>query len=519
MNSSIDRHDKYLSIKMLQKHLKTAKTKLSHPHLHLHHSTHSTDSNPDQSIPLLSPHDDIVSDDIKPKIISIPNNSPLPIDIKSDEMLIYNNYMLNEHNEKIEVFDRFVSSLEDANDTEFGHIKSFCNSLTDNNIIHMLIKYMFAKYCKTPDLNIYEIYDKVLQDIFEHDFSDCTLKSTDGKTYKCLKIVLEQIPFIKIMFEEFKEFQNEMEIDADSEMAEIMIKMVYKSDVTDLITIDNVCKVLNLIDRWLMNIDCINILIPFLGKNIEDIITKRNYDEISAIANILVHSKEDAIANIVTKIYSHDYGEHIFKFSNWQNVFSEEHKLNAIISSSKYELLNMANICPKKVIKFLENSNLTDICDIFEMTNDKNVLIYFHDKLNNDLKYDANVSMLIIIDEYYPQFRFTIFTKTYLSFKDPNGIKYDINRNVLVMTHPLMKISTGKQLLIGDNIISICKKDPVIVTDTTYNNNEIKNYYYELSGKTLHYEGIRNDGRVWTINKFCYDVHISAKNIGIGEHI
>src|ERR1700679_595126 len=185
----------------------------------------------------------------------------------SNKSNFHENNLINVHNRKLEVFDRYVKSIPD----DLLHIKNFCESLT-NNTTHTLVKYMFTEYQKFCDL-INEthhgtVYDTVLRDISQNKLTDFTIKFPNNKTMSCLKVILEQAPFFKMMFGEFIDLQT-IDLNMNFNITSIIIKMLHKQNVTQSITCKNILAIFALLDKLLIEVNIVDFkpLLQFFSNN------------------------------------------------------------------------------------------------------------------------------------------------------------------------------------------------------------------------------------------------------------
>ena len=270
----------------------------------------------------------------------------------------YEKYILDEHMRKMETFEKFKCSINNE------HPKIFCDSIT-NSIEHTLVKYTFAEHyaCGT---NVNEIYDKCLRDIFTKNITDFKIK-LPSKTITCLRIVLEQTSFFKMMLEDFKDGN---EIILDSDMYELIIKMLYKVNITEFISVNNFTETFTLVDKCLLDMNYTIELIPFLEKNYIEIMNNKSHDDIIIVTNLLKNignvTNNINVDIIRDKIAKHYFKDNIFAIDDWPTIFTEEEKIKAIETEKRYDLLNMSQISPKEVIKIMKVTNLTDVCDIYD---------------------------------------------------------------------------------------------------------------------------------------------------------
>ena len=425
---------------------------------------------------------------------------PITVD-DTKELSVYETYIMNDHNRKIESFEQFKKSVTEQS------IKRFCESLTEN-LMHTLTKYMFAEHYNTQ-YSEKEIYIKSLRNTYKSNLTDFTVK-LPNKTISCLKIVLEQSPFLKIMFEEFKDL-NELTLDSD--LCEYAIKMLYKLDITEFITNDNFCDVFKLIDKWLLDNDYANVLLPFLIENHKEIIADKSYDEVLVLTEHLTNIKKYHISFMILKHY---YNSKVFETDNWPTKYSDEEKIKAIMTAGKYDLLDMSQIRPKKVIKMLRISSLTDVSPFYgTLLLDNVILHYSNNKIKN--KNLDNTEIVVAIKSYYPFFKATIFTKTNYEFGENDSFQVLSFDNNLAAVHPFKTLTIGDRILVGNDIKLMCDNhinNSLLLTNIVIKDNDgymikkrVCSYYDKWSNIKTNGNANRI-GRVWTINEINHRVII-----------
>src|ERR1700679_463239 len=100
------------------------------------------------------------------------------------------------------LFNKYITTLN-TSDPYQNTIANFCASLSENHI-HTRIKLTFIEHSQyvTHITNHTTIYEKVLNYIYTNNLTDFTITFKDNIKYSYLKVILEQIPFFKMMFEE-----------------------------------------------------------------------------------------------------------------------------------------------------------------------------------------------------------------------------------------------------------------------------------------------------------------------------
>jgi hypothetical protein len=233
----------------------------------------------------------------------------------------------------------------------------------------------------------------------------------------------------------------------------------------------NGCENLNILYKILKNVENENIE----GENIE--LETRKKSAILILSNIKI---------IVYAIG--DIGTSLFNFVNWQQIFSDKQKSEAIKISKNYELLNISEIVPINVIKFLiENDFERNVYfDIANKISENATDIYF--RLN---KYKfvppAKINSFSVITKYFPNLEYLTFDKIPLTI-------IDINKNIITFTFNKtdIKIFIGTNLILGSVILSDNMEDNynVIEINKLLNNNKCKidnaEYCNPIFGKIIY---------------------------------
>jgi hypothetical protein len=419
---------------------------------------------------------------------------------------VYENFIVNEHNRKINIFNNFVDSL-DVNIIKQNEIKTFCGGLQDNNDTHLIIKYIIAK--NTHDFTL------TLSEILNNDLTDFTICFSDGVKIQCLKPLLKLIPYFLIIFGDFDEFKTDMELNIKSDIASIVLKLLYKQDISQLIIVENFCEIIKLMDLWLMEI-YVGPILKYMANSASDIISYliqgEKYDDI-----LMLEDKFNSWFE--TKIYGYDYGDKIFIFNNWQLKFSDDIKMKAIQISKKYELFNVAAIDPFKVLLFLITLDPSKTLDIvLRMKRATNSKVFYKEvgDCNNNLNSPDHPKMVAVIDEYYPIFKVKIYTKTCIRFDD--GCYEVTNRkDIFSITHNFMDIYVGRKILIGDNFNLMYEKYNCVTIETiTYDlDNNIQYETLPVCVENITVNGLskKDVGYVWTINEINHKICITQQTI------
>jgi hypothetical protein len=438
-------------------------------------------------------------------MFNILDNIQITITSTNDQISIYKDHLVNDHEKKIKRFNKFVSTL-DMNDELCKKIKYFCDSLQDNNIIHLMIKYTIARYHNVNfDGNIFKKYNKILSDTFKNNLTDFTINFNDGSHFKCLKVLLSGIQYFSVIFNDFDEFQNSMILDINSEVATIVLKILYGQNILTLITMDNFVDVIKLMDMWLMDKLHMAQLLPFAEKNIDVLLQtfmdKDDFNVIRIFANNFIAGKN------FEKLNKYNFKEKIFMFDDWPKKFTCEQKIEAIKLTGKFELLNVAQIPVASVLKILIECNPEDTLEmVYLMTaTHNNTQVYYKqiDYMNN------GCDMVAVIHDYFPKFTVTFYTKTQIQFVNGN-LSHMFNKDVFIFTHPFKKVCVGSELLVGDDLKLIYNNpsNKRCISQISKNFND-KTIYYKI----VPYESLPNskcthnnkelsiNGKIWSINK------------------
>ena len=436
---------------------------------------------------------------------------------------------LTYYDKKIMLFGNYVKSLHCSECCD--KIINFCCSLTDSDM-HTQIKYLIAENYEAHDLH--DTYVRTLREIYINDLTDFTITFANKKTFSCLKLVLSQIPFFKIMFEEFKEMDC-FETDINFDVGVPIIKMFY-GFVLDLL--DKFIDMFELADKWLLD-DVSDVFVKYLSKN-KWIIRVIEFDELAILTNHLTNiwsstdNKElkGVIDDILGEYHLLDLKDKILKFEKWVMIFNDEQKLDAIKISGNYKLLNVSGIDPKIVIEFLILQKIFDIYDIYNMACSEIAIIGFgplsgiYDIYNMACSEIAiigfgplsgisnDTQMIVQITKYYPQFKCKILSKT----------NFHVNNDELYGSFNLLNsLCSYCNIFVGTNIIVLkkgrndCINNMSTITKITFKGIDIKQCVYGSNIK-LNHKGLDNvptnsnnmdldsqvDG-IWTIKDFVYD--------------
>ena len=340
----------------------------------------------------------------------------------------------------------------------------------------------------------------ILTDIYNLNLFDLTLKfENTEETLNCKKFMLRFIPYFDMLFNDV-EITDSITISQNYEITKIIIMMLHNQNIKSLVTKENAINIILQMDLWLMR-DHYKMLIKHISGIIEDVIKdeleQKNYEKIVLFNKILKNlpnekshhvknykNKEKKESNkLQEKMLELDvWNEHIFIFNHWNLLFNDNQKLKAIFDTKQYELLNISNITPAKVIIELAKRDFTndfyyyiyDNCDVSFIAN------------HNDTHNIQNriINKRCIISQYYPKF-------VYYKYENLND-NFIMVINNIITDKINISVSIGDKLLHCNNnyfetcevteIIKINNKAKVEVKNTVPNNltNCIQNIYYEI---------------------------------------
>jgi hypothetical protein len=304
-----------------------------------------------------------------------------------------------------------------------NNFKNIYDSLDMNNDIHVTIKGIVMNYVVMDDITVNECLSMIMADIYNNNFSDFAINFPNNKSLKCLKIILRTIPYFDMIFQEF-DMKESIDLDTDYNLTILLVKSLYVPIINE-IKIHNFTDLCLLMDKYLMK-DNFNEMLVFAKNNIKDIIkyllNSKQFDSILNLYNVLNSTQNSilldnpdgllAIKNlkeIIGDIFKVDFGETMFIFKNWSDLFEDETKIQTIQLLGKYELLNESKINPVKVLSLLINLNFSNAIynHIYNKIKYENAIVEYC--LINITKYTVGVTT-INIHSYYPVFKYKIIT-------------------------------------------------------------------------------------------------------------
>lgn len=386
--------------------------------------------------------------------------------------------------------EQFIKKLE-LHNPEHNKIKHLLKSLKfdnlkddyqNDNIIIQQLKNIIKNYVLINYLEITQKCNLILADIYNDNTTDFIIKFSDDDLYdiKCHKVILKTIPYFSMIFDDITtdntiNLQNNKSLPNYDITNRIIKLLYYPNDYNDVVTVINFIQIFEQMNMWLMK-DHFHIMVKYAQENIKKIVTLQfevqNFDNILILYNILNSiATEKFIKNnefsfgeneklkrnakiIIDKIVKLNlWNEHIFMFDDWQNLFSDEQKLNAIYILKNYELLNVSKLKPKSVIRFLANLDYKNdaYCDFhncndydYEAVNifNPNILTFCpnHDEEDNPV--------YSIITSYYPIFNYSIFTLLDIKITRDSDIKSAFS---FKMQNEDTKIFTGSRIFITES--------------------------------------------------------------------
>lgn len=397
--------------------------------------------------------------------------------------------------------------LLNKNDDEY---KKFCDIILSHHNANIL------RQCMSHQIILFEIcrYLEIL-----------TMRFPDGKELQCCKILLvTKSQYFRGMLDcgDKMNTNSIIYLDTNFETTKILIESLYMPNLENKLTCSNAIELLQIMDQFLIR-DNVGIILKYLwnSNNIFAIIEEKlkifditYFTMLEIILNNITHDEcidnctkngaslisQKIFANIGNKINNIATDElNIFLFERWVNLFTEDQKMGAIVLAKKYELWDKSGICPKKIIKFLIENDITH--DLYnEIANELNnplTQIYV-----NPSQCESINDTLIIIKSYYPIFKYDKLTKVRFAWFDETErtwFKNDTNKLIIQFDSiKWKKISVNDKIILGktfphnsENIIIVTNITKSInkrrqnVKDVLYYDNTIVKVMYELTFNKL----------------------------------
>jgi hypothetical protein len=408
--------------------------------------------------------------------------------------------------------DIFQNILRKCNSNNMAHnkFKQICMSL-ENNDMHNKIKEFIIDNDKNND-PIQKQYFTLLTYIFENNLTDITIKFPNNEYYECNKLVLKTNEYFKKMLDDCELINNEMHLITDPELTLIIIKLLHNNYNQD-INISKFHKLFLLTDMMLIDEPIIGLMLDTLKSNLNVIIyyemEQNNFNNINnfieqlknifqMVDNYYEETRREAY-NIYTSILNLEFGDKIFNFVNWNMLFSDEQKLNAIKLTNNFELVNDANIPFKTGIDFLKELDFANdiYTEIENIVSCSGTNIYFKEN-NIDVKYyETNygynyqvIKSVIVLEEWFPIFKINIFERVIadiiesnqeyitIAIRDANSKQICVNSKILI-GHILS--SNSENIFTVENIIKCLNDKTANVNSTIYTSNSSIKYKIKLN--------------------------------------
>ncbi len=353
---------------------------------------------------------------------------------------------------------KFIVISENPMDVKF---KQICKSLIDTKI-HNEIKKIIIDYGINHIAVIDCVYPYLLDKIFNNELNDFTIKFSDNNYFDCNRLILKTNKYFKNLLDDCDDSSNEMLMITDYETTILLIKMLYNRPVFSTIYPSDFCKIFELMDVMLMDEEYIVKILGILKNKLDSIINfelkQNNFENINLLIEHLknifesseyLETTKNLANNIYNKIYDTDYGDKIFYFNDWQNLFSNKYKMDAIINVNKLELFNVANINFTSGIKFFKEYDFGNDCytDIEHLAGVKHTTIYFkYDK--PIITIDHDVHSVIVLNEWFSTFNVDIYKRINVIIEKIEGKWITLKVDVYWPG----EISANSQILLGYDI-------------------------------------------------------------------
>lgn len=337
--------------------------------------------------------------------------------------------------------------------------KNLCESLNIVNPVNDNIKNIVLGYCDMFDVEIVEIFRLVKLDIYNKNLTDFVIEFSDGKCYPCLKAIIKTIPYFDMIFNDI-DMNDSLTLSSDFGITSSLLTLVYDQNADEL-NVSNYVEIFEMMDKYLMK-EYFYIMLEWAKNNVEivmrDCILNNDFDRIKLLYRILrnisnetfmkdnefsfnncENLKKDA-KNIITKMFNVPMGIGMTLFDDWFVAFTDAQKLKNIYDSKRYDLLDIANIKPELVIKFLSklDSDNDSYDDIFTMIQLYNMTIEY-----GECKHIGGSS--IIVESYYPIFKYKKIIRLPTNIVMINGNELTIN----FFQNSNINIKPGTKLVFG----------------------------------------------------------------------
>jgi hypothetical protein len=209
------------------------------------------------------------------------------------------------------------------------HFKNICNSLNPNDEGHNKIKSVMtilylARY------SITDIYEETLKTIANESITDFTINFPNDKSIKCLKAIIQQIPYFDMMIKDCG-ITDTIVLDDDYDNVMTIINLLHNIK-SFKVEIDNAIDVLLLTDKYLM-VDNLGMLITGIENNISPIMNNlKDTNDNDKILSLYKYFN-DALKNddfkrysniktILNHIHRQNLGETMFLIEHWDKKFN-----------------------------------------------------------------------------------------------------------------------------------------------------------------------------------------------------
>ena len=333
--------------------------------------------------------------------------------------------------------------------------KQICLSLKDGIPFHNFIK----RFLIDNKLSANKTYPLLLDYIY--DSNDFTILFENNKYYECNKLILMTNKYFNKLLTDCDNSANEIYVITDYDMTILIIKMLYNKFTK--IYPSEFCKLFELMDMMLMDEEYVIKMLKILEEKLDSIINfELVTNNINNLEILIEHLKNifESIYNysydtmklshkLYIKIFEMDFGVKTLYFHNWQNLFSDSQKLNAIFMSKNLELLNVSKISFMCGINFFKSYDFKNDCytDV-EAVSDTNLSATYFKYNNVTIKRTDCTHKIIVLSEWYPIFTADIFKRLNVKIiaLDDNWITLHID------TYRPGKICVNSQILIGYDI-------------------------------------------------------------------
>lgn len=387
---------------------------------------------------------------------------------------------LSNTNDNLKSFIKLVES-ENSSHPNYINFINLCNSLNPQNKTHNDINNIIMDYIVIQDLPINEKLSMIFLDIYNNNLVDFTIKFPNKITLRCLKVIFKTIPYFGMVFQDIN-IGDSIEL-TNYKTTSILIKLLYVPD-SKQITVTNYVNLFVLMDKYLM-INYFGMMIEFGMANIESIINyllnKKNLNSIQKLIKILynVHaeySRQNSentakdVMDIINRIFDVHFGENIIMFKNWPAIFSNDNKINAIKKSKHYELLNVADINPNKVLSLLAEIDISN--NVFNQL--YSILLklpgYFGEKIS-----ELPTERSVIITNYYPILKYISIYSTSIKIIET----YENSIVITFTKSPSINISIGSIVTFDIGVVNSYSIEKII---RNYNDEqtEINEIIYDL---------------------------------------